>query len=634
MEKIRNNIRGMVEQYLNENQVADIPKDTELFYKLKDNLIWVRVLSGNFFHQKDADNQNFGIGCQSGMANDYCAGQHGGLETYQLLRRVKDDDSYNFKTIGAITLNPQKDYVAEMRQRGNQPPGSNNVDEFSKEQLVDFFLDFLKEKFPNVDKFSDGPSLHVPSGNNLNKEGMPTSGHGWGAKSLWYIIKNFPGKFSKYMNAVPGIFVNQIDMIQKTLGEEFLLLDKDVKEIFNNNKYDFFNKIDMLLKTKKEETLELMKELNFEELLKDPKIFESIEKKLFLYIDFLSPQSIELLLKKLNIREFIKSSISNFGFLCKKLSEKGGAYKKILFNFINDNFAEMIESFGGKGVGLGKLMTVLNLPKYKKHEGAKYNFDTGDYEVITVNPETDEKIKKTISDDNLVFSSAERKKFLEQHKDEIKSFYNSSNQNPDIEYLRFLIPNLPEGSSKHELEKIKDEFIDYYDKKFDKNLQKFPGKFLYNQLINQLKYRLGEKPKKYRYDWGSTWITYFKEPYPFKDSNAIPSELNYNEKFDKNSLQGLLKYFYKNLKPEFGTYSFNQENNKFGFVPASAKSEQIKQIMSNYFYLIGALSGFGEEGVKNWMAVLKKNGFPIETPSKKVVSWAKDKKYFEEKEAE
>ena len=172
MEKIRNNIRGMVEQYLNENQGADIPKDTELFYKLKDNLIWVRVLSGNFFHQKDADNQNFGIGCQSGMANDYCAGQHGGLETYQLLRRVKDDDSYNFKTIGAITLNPQKDYVAEMRQRGNQPPGSNNVDEFSKEQLVDFFLDFLKEKFPNVDKFSDGPSLHVPSGNNLNTKDL------------------------------------------------------------------------------------------------------------------------------------------------------------------------------------------------------------------------------------------------------------------------------------------------------------------------------------------------------------------------------------------------------------------------------------------------------------------------------
>lgn len=622
-------IRETVLDYLQENEENSVPANSEIFYKINDNLFWVRVLKSDFFNNIDCDGQYFGIGCQMSIAKELCGGKSG-VETYQLLKKITKENSTCFKILGAVTVNTAGKFFIEFRQRGNQPPGSNSVDEFSKEQMVDFFLELFVNKLSDFDKFSDSTSLHIPSGNNLGSNGAPTSGHGWSAKSLWYIMKNFPNKFSKYMNQVPGVFVNHIGMVEKTLGKDFLLMDKDVKDIFYENKYDFFNMVDTLLKIKKEETVDFLKTINYEELLKDPKILQKIEDNLFLYVDFLSPESVKYIISKLNIGQFISSSVSNFSSLCKNLSEKGGVYKKILFDFVNNNFLEITNALGGKGVGLGRLMSILNSPKYKKHKEAKINVDTGDYEFISTNPNTNEKIKKIISNENLVFNNHERKKFLEQNKEVIKSFFNSPGLNPEIEYLRFLIPNLPEGKSKELLDKAKEDFINYYDKKFDEDRQKTPGKFLYNQLMNQLKFRLGEKPRKTSYDWEEIYKSSFNEKFPFKSGTIYPSELNYNERFDKKTLQSIIKYFYKLLKPEYGDYSFNKETGAFSFKPSSGKTEDLKRIFSDYLYVLAAISGFGNEEIKNWLEILKNNKFPIVSPSPKVVSWSKGKTYFSE----
>lgn len=629
MENLTDLIKETVLKYLKENDENSIPENSQLFYKVNDNLFWVRVLNGSFFDNRDCDGQSFGIGCQMSTAKDLCGGKSG-VETYQLIKKFTKDETTCFKILGAVTLNVPGKFFIEFRQRGNQPPGSNSIDEFSKEQMVDLFLDLFVNKLSDFDKFSDSTSLHIPNGDNLGSNGAPTSGHGWSAKSLWYIMKNFPGKFSQYMNRVPGVFVNHIAMVEKTLGKDFLLMDKDVKDIFEENKHNFFNIVTTLIKIKKEETIDFLKTLNYSELLKDPKILKSVEDNLFLYIDFLSPEAIQYIINKLEIREFIKSSVSNFGYLCRKLSEKGGSYKKILFNFVNDNFLTILDALGGKGVGLGRLMSILNSPKYKKHEDAKLNFDTGDYEFTMTNPETNEITKKTISDENLVFNNSERKKFLEQNKDIIKSFFNSPGLNPEIEYLRFLIPNLPESKSKELLDKAKNEFIDYYDKKFDENRQKVPGKFLYNQLMNQLKFRLGEKPRKISYDWENILVTE-NYSYPFKINNIFPSDLNYNDRFDKKTLQSILKFFYKELKPGYGEYKLNPENGNFSFQPAPGKTTELKQIFSDYLYLLASISGFGAEDIKNWMEILKNNKFPVVSPTPKIVSWAKGKKYFSDK---
>lgn len=627
MKDLRILIRENVENILKENDDLSIPKNSEMFYEINDNLMWVRVLNGEFFNNIDCDGQNFGIGCQMTMAKELCGGKSGD-ETYQLLKKFKKNDVNCFKVLGAVTFNVPGKFFIEFRQRGNQPPGSNSVEGISKEGMVDYFLDLFTNKLSDIDKFSDSTSLHIPSGSDLSNDGSPRTGHGWSAKSLWYIMKNYPTKFSKYMNQVPGVFVNQISMIEKTLGDDFLLMDKNVEDIFNENKYQFFNIIDRLLLIKKEEVLDFLKKLNFEELLKDPKILKSVEDKLFLYIDFLSPQSIEYIIKKLNVREFTKSSISNFGTLCRKLSEKGGAYKKILFNFIDENFLTIIDALGGKGFGLGKFMSILNSPKYKKHESSKLNKETGDYEYDEII--NGENIKKSIADDNLVFSNPERKKLLEKHKEEIKSFFNLPGQNSEIEFIRFLIPNLPEGNSKYVLEKAKDDFINYYDKKFDDNKQDFPGKFLYNTLMNQLKFRLGEKEKKSYYNWEEIYPFNFKENFPFRDNKMIfPSDLNYNDRFDKKTLQSIVKYFYKKLKPQYGDYKINSETGSFSFVPKPGKSEEIKKQFSDYLYLFAALSGFDEDSIKNWLTVLGNNKFPVVSPSPSVVAWAKNKKFFE-----
>jgi|688.fasta_scaffold112082_5 hypothetical protein len=630
MDSLRFLIRENIERILKENDNLSLPENSEMFYEISNDLIWVRVLNSNFFFNKECDGQNFGIGCQMSVAKELCGGKSG-VETYQLLKKFKRDDSDCFKVLGAVTLNVPGKFFIEFRQRGNQPPGSNSVEGISKEEMVDYFLDLFTNKLTDIDKFSDATSLHIPSGSDLSSDGSPRTGHGWAAKSLWYIMKNYPTKFSKYMNQVPGVFVNQISMIEKTLGEDFLLMDKGVEDIFKENKYQFFNMIDRLLLIKKEDVLDFLKKLNFEELLKDPKILKSIENKLFVYIDFLSPQNIEYIIKKFDVREFIKSSVSNFGALCRKLSEKGGAYKKVLYSFVDDNFLKIIDALGGKGIGVGRLMVILNSPKYKKHENAKINTDTGDYEYEEiVNRDTGEKIKKSISDENLVFSNSERKKLLEKHKEKIKSFFNLPGQNSEIEFIRFLIPNLPEGSSKYVLEKAKDDFIAYYDKKFDDNKQDFPGKFLYNILMNQLKFRLGEKEKKLNYNWEEIYPFHFKKSFPFRDNKMIfPSEINYNDRFDKKTLQSIIKYFYKKLKPQFGDYKLNSETGGFSFVPKPGKSDEIKQVFSDYLYLLAVLSSFDQDSIKNWLTVLGNNKFPIVSPSPAVVSWAKNKNFFE-----
>lgn len=622
-------IRENIKEFLKENNNLSIPPNSELFYKIDEDLFWVRVLNSSFFDNIDCNGSYFGIGCQMSQAKGLCGGANG-VETYQLLKKKKENENNCFIILGAVTLNLPGKFFIEFRQKGNQPPGSNSVESISKDKMVDYFLDLFINKFPQIDKFSDDTRLHIPSGRDLSSNGSPSTGHGWSAKSIWYIMKNYPIKFSNYMNKVPGVFVNQISMIEKTLGEDFLLMDKSIQEIYNENKYNFFNLIDRLLLIKKEEVVDFLKKLDYEELLKDPKILKSIESKLFSYIDFLSPQNIEYIIKNINIYDFVNSSVSNLGSLFRKLSEKGGLYKKVLYNFVDENFLEIISVLGGKGIGLGRLMNILNSPKYKKHEEAKINNNSGDYEYEETNRDTGVTVKKSISDDNLVFSNAERKKLLEKHKEQIKSFFSLPGQNAEIEFIRFLIPNLPEGNSKYVLEKAKDEFISYYDKKFNDDKQDFPGKFLYNILMNQLKFRLGEKEKRANYNWEEIYSFNFKENFPFKDNKLLfPSDLNYNDRFDKGTLQSITKYFYKKLKPQYGDYKLNPENGSFSFVPKPGKSQEIKEQFSNYLYLLASLSGFDKDSIKNWLTVLEKNKFPIISPTPSVVNWAKNKNFFE-----
>ena len=150
-------IRETVLDYLQENEENSVPANSEIFYKINDNLFWVRVLKSDFFNNIDCDGQYFGIGCQMSIAKELCGGKSG-VETYQLLKKITKENSTCFKILGAVTVNTAGKFFIEFRQRGNQPPGSNSVDEFSKEQMVDFFLELFVNKLSDFDKFSDSTS--------------------------------------------------------------------------------------------------------------------------------------------------------------------------------------------------------------------------------------------------------------------------------------------------------------------------------------------------------------------------------------------------------------------------------------------------------------------------------------------
>lgn len=620
---IREKIIKIIKEELSNEDI--LPNGVELFDKVDNSLMWVRVINNSFFGEKECDGQKYAIGCQEpgNIANHYYGGKSG-METYQLLLKYKKDGNNCFKTMGAITINKKNNFVVEMRQRNNQPPGSHSIESVSKEKMMDLFLDFLSKNFPEINKFSTGSVLSIPTGRQLGGDGVPISGHGWAAKSLWYIMKNYPTKFLDYVKRVPEVFNSHQEMIEKTLGEDFLYLDVNLEEEVKNNPEEFFNKINIYYKLKKDEIENILKNLNFTELLKNSKILQEIEKNINFYLDFLKPEEVLFLIKKLNIQQLIlEEQGKKFSDLCKRLSEKGGAYKKMLLEIIDNNFKQIIEALGGKGIGLGRLMKILNSPKFKKHESATFNDDLGDYEYV-FNDREGNRIKKVVSDDNLVLNDKERKNLLEKNKEYIKTFYDKPELNKDIEYLRFLIPNLPENSSKFELEKNKEQFIDYYDKKFLEGKSKFPGTFLYSSLYNQLKSRLGEKPRKNSFDFKSIWeLNALK--YPFSE-NITVFDMSVQDKNNVKFIKSLIHYFYKKIKNDYGKLEI--QDGKIKLIPYEGKKEEIKQAMSDYFFLTSALNGFDTKDSQDWMSELIKKGIPLKAPTPKLVTWSKERNLY------
>ncbi len=628
---LREKIKKIIKEEL--SQEESLPIGVELFDKVDSNLIWVRVVNNSFFGEKECDGQRYAIGCQEpgNIANTYYGGRNG-METYQLLLKYKSGDKTCFKTMAGITINESKKFVVEMRQRDNQPPGSNSIDSFSKEKMLENFLNFLTKNFPDINKFSTGPTLSIPTGSQLGSDGVPVSGHGWAAKSLWYIMKNFPSKFLEYIKRVPEVLETHREMIEKALGEDFLYLDINLEEEFKENPESFFSKINLYYKLKKDELENLFKKIDFKELFKNKNILRNIEENLIFFIDFLKPEDVLFLIKKINIEQLaLENQGENLTKLFKKLSEKGGNYKKILLEVIDSNFKEIINGLGGKGVGLGRLMKILNSTKFKKHENAKFNVDTGDYEYFFIDRDGG-RIKKIISDDNLVLNNKERKNLLEKNKEYIKSFYDKEGMNKEIEYLRFLIPNLPENSSKFELEKSKEDFISYYNDKFLQDKSKFPGDLLYSELYNQLKSRLGEKQRKNSFDFSTVWEQNLLE-YPFKDNITI-FDMTVQDRNNARFLKSLIHYFYKKLKNDYG--KLEMLDGKIKLIPYEGKKDKIMQAMSDYFFITSVLNGFDFKDTETWMSGLVQKGIPLRAPSPKLVTWSKErslyKKEFDEQE--
>jgi hypothetical protein len=73
---LREKIKKIIKEEL--SQEESLPIGVELFDKVDSNLMWVRVLKGQFFNNKDCEGNYYGIGCQTsagmGIATNFCGG--------------------------------------------------------------------------------------------------------------------------------------------------------------------------------------------------------------------------------------------------------------------------------------------------------------------------------------------------------------------------------------------------------------------------------------------------------------------------------------------------------------------------------------------------------------------------------
>ena len=587
--------------------------------KVSSDLVWVRVMDYRFFSMKDCDGNTLGIVCQNGHS-EYTAGKNG-YESFTLLQKYEREGRECWRNLISITMNTTKKYVGEFKQQGNQFVGRQTVYGVSGEKSADLFFSFMEENFPMIGKYStDIQSLNIPKSAN---EGM-----GYATSGLYNLMKYHTERFREYTYNVPDVLIYMHDLIRNTLGEEFFVEQKSVSEVFEESPKEFFEEIPELLKHKRQELLDFMGTIDIFTYFQDPKIRPSILKNLMFLINYIKPENFGELLNHLNIHELFLNGTESFKELARNMSAKGGDSKKMLFQFIDTKFLDIIKALGGGGVGLGKLINMLKRPKLDVHKDAKLNPDTGNFEVEREERKgKDEpliKVKKIVSDDSLILSSKEIKNLLDKHKEEIKKFFDAPGKNPDIEYMRFFVQHLPEGQYKGQLYAMKDQFIDYYNKKFDAGTSEYPGKMLYDALLNQLKFRLGEKTKRKSfsfkgddedddYDWrrnpqGKTpwsgeWHSKFGQDYPFVKEIKIP-DMTIQDMSDSKFLVYLLKYFYKNLKPKIGKLEITPEG-KPRFI--NSQKEEVTQALSNFLYITAALNGCSKEAIETWMNKINSN---------------------------
>ena len=642
-----------LEEQEEENQIPGL-KDgyIEIKQKVSSDFVWVRVKNSKFFFLKDGQGSTFGIECQCTIDSATSAvNGNNGFESFSLLQRFERGGKELWRTLIATTISVAKKYIGEFKQKGNQFVGRQSVYGISGSKCADLYLSFLEHNFSNIGKFSSSlSSLNIPDSANED--------FGYASSGLVNLMKYNTERFKIYTERVPEVMVYMEDLILSVLGEDFFISQKNISEIYKENPEHFFQGIPKFLEFKKDELLEFLKTINIFDSLRDKNIRPYVIKSLPYLIDFFDSNGFLELLNSISVKELFSNGSNLFLELTRLMSAKGSDTKKTLFNFIDSKFLEIIHELGGKGIGLGKLINMLKRPKLDVHKEAKLNRETGNFEIER--DERGEKVKKIINDENLILSSKEIKNLLDKHKDEIQDFFNAPDKNSYIEYLRFLIQHLPEGQSKGQLNAIKQDFVDYYNKKFDNGISEYPGKMLYYGLMNQLRFKLGEKTRRKAFDFeggaenkerysrfnrdnfsapSGIWRNKSLSQYPFKTNIRIP-DASIQDLTDSKYIMYLLKYFYKNLKTELGKLEYSEEG-KPKFINTDAP--EVKQALSDFLYITAALSGISKEEISNWMnkinanfvkmgeAERNPNKYKIPSPSPKMVDWANSESLYEDK---
>lgn len=450
--------------------------------------IWVEVLNKSFFDSLEGS-LPFGIECQrnNGPGAKFVLGSQ---QTYTLL--VKGGQGYY--SLASIAVDNSDSSFKEIKDAANEAPGKQSYKGNDKNSVADAVLDFMLTELSDFHEYHPWGGTSPSTSCEYNRE---SGGYGAAGTFCWW-LKNKPS-FIEQILANPNALEAMEPLIRNTRPDFLEALTIDYNQLLQNDPERFFQKLNVYIGAVKDDLENLLSNFNFQDylnsnsrkdaLLKSIPIlieqlpFEFFEQKIYPHIDFAE------FLSKMN-RPTIEKALRS---IRNKFDKNTKAFLSSFEKFSQD----FIKAFGGGIKGFGVLSNLLNVPRLESHQ----NYRKVDGELVASTERNlpgnqgTTLVDVKISEDDKVLGAKNVRDFFKKNEDWIKSQMTGSDEDKDIQFLRYMLRFSSPQAKQASLKKDKDTFIEYYNKQYKEGKSEIPGLLVLNSLINPQTKELTNKNK-------------------------------------------------------------------------------------------------------------------------------------------
>jgi hypothetical protein len=528
----------------------DIKKWEDLGYikkvgNAKDGAIWIQVLDKRWFDCSNDLNKNFGIECQRNnqTASQYASGNY---ETFTLLGKTKNVSGDYYSTLASIAVNKGYKSFIEIKQVGNQQPGAQDVEGWSKSVVADMIVDFITKNpaVKDVNKFVDFFSQNEIPNHAVNYGG---------AGAFVYLLKNYPNLIQKIIDAKPEVLETHEALIRNIKPDFLENLEVNYEQLLRENPKKFIEKFKIYYDTKGKEIVDLLSTIDFNNYVNQNGTFE-LFKSLNTIIEAVPFGYFKNnIYPYINFSDFISSLNQNeIKKLLRTIRNKfdknvNGFLEEFNFLFKNDMNSILVSLGGTEAKGIAVLQNFFKSPRLSKHQN--YRMVKGKVLATTEEPKRDssgnlvldsngnrvmELVEKEVPADDMMLSPKGIRTFYSKNEDLIKAQLPGNQEDKEIGFLKYLIINSSEQEREKMLKNEKDNLINYYDKKNAENKSDLPGIFEYSKIVNQT---ITEPSETKAFSEGTRIYKFDKKD--FKDINNIKKIFKYYS--EKSVLQGTAK---------------------------------------------------------------------------------------------
>ena len=555
---------------------------------------WVKVINNKWLDQRCETGDEWGILCQGGSFGN------SKYVNYQLLGPPKGR-SAPIKTIIGMGVLKSHSSIGEVKQEENVQPGSQKTSggwEDADEQLIEFLSYSPETKW--IQYFGDySGEIRLNARDSL---------HGGGIGFLYHLANEKPELFKKLSVTRPDIIQNNLQIIEQIFPNVEELLNFNIIEFAQSKPDAFLLKIKEYLKKYGQEAVDALNQINLIEFaVHSPSLIQNILSDL---TEVLDESKINEIINKMDLSNYVyNNKLSAYSFF-KKLSILNR--KSLLKNIIEKYSVSILEGAGSGIKGVMNFLKEMEKPKLPNHEQAKKDLEDGKYygereenikdangkDVRDINGNIKTKIVEfEIPDNLLIMSQKERRDFINLNQKYIKDSIKSDDKGKEISFLRLLFSQSNRQEIEKNMNKEKDQFVEYYDNKFRLGEKKnvllpnstekieasyMPGEFELFSILNpkntvtnngKLYYPIGVEESKKNI---KSIIKYYY------DSNVLIEANNVKKTYGKRLTKDLLQKELQNLSAKL-KYSSLKDYILTLIYSGESEEEAIKYFVENFY---------------------------------------------------